>query len=123
MVVFIVDLHVHHAWNLLKRVNQGLGDAVRASIRLAVALQIHAQHPVHQLRPPVARKSVVYADQPLRFLLGVWSSEVLRQCTIDWTGRSGDLTCHRLIERRRATCAWLRVGEEDAEPSPVAASG
>lgn len=98
MIVFIEDLHILHARELLQGCHQGLGNAVCRPIGLAIPRQIHRQHAVVEFHAPIGRKSIAQSHQALGLFLGTRAPEVLIQRCREWIGAPGDQPRDGLIE-------------------------
>ena len=79
MFIFVVDLDIVDAGELLHRLGQRLGNVVGGAVRTAIAGQIDVEHAVGKFDSPVTDKSVPDCHQALGLLLRVGSLEVLVQ--------------------------------------------
>ncbi len=76
MLVFVVDLHVDDARELLHCVGEGLHNVVARAVGATDARKIDVERAVGELDPPIADESVPNGNQAPALLLCIGTLEV-----------------------------------------------
>jgi hypothetical protein len=115
VIVFVVDLDIRHAGELLHGFGKRLNEAVGCTAGPAVARQIYVEQAVRKLDPPITNEAVPCGCQAATLFLRVRTFEVFVQGGCDGVTRAADLARDRLIKRRRAIIEPLRDREIDID--------